>query len=480
MTDPSLKDSHALFSDSTGRGFDRNARLAQLRQFICNASLTTEERRYLKILLSGSGVDIIGELPIELVKQIAGLLDLPHFVTCLAVSRRWRDKFLSNSVLGDVVTKFCPSWERRASGDVRGGICAPLEALHRIGRARWECFQASLVKPFSWEHESYFKLDPTYHGNDEDVSAAYARFNQSPVEDLGSTACWNALYANGKIAWRAKTHTIVVDCLWSRTRKIFEVPRGPLHSPLVLLRALGNRLAVCVLDRRLIAWDHVSNVYLEKKLPSYTLDVTTEGHRVAVVLYTREIFLWEFGGKLTILPTTPLIAYHGLDTKTARSWESNLVVIFHPTCSRTLFLASGYTDYVDSKRVLKRVVYEFMDTKHIETFEIEIPPKLDNARSPKDVAVTIKKVLPYRRDTIGFCEQYPPVGEAVTPPYETFVEFDIYDRKFTARTDEEFDHVKFGWRATLEEADLDFLVRFYDNGFSVSSYHLGFDFRNDE
>ncbi|KAL7624241.1 hypothetical protein AAE478_005800 [Parahypoxylon ruwenzoriense] len=455
---------------------DPHARLAQLHRLISGGFLSIAEHRYLKILLSRYTIDVISELPIELVEKIALLLDLRDFVACLAVSRQWRDKLLSDSVLGAVVNKSRPSLVR-ASGDIQVTKHECLQNLHMIGRARWSCFQTSLAKPFTWEHESYFRLDPSYHGNHEDTLAVYAQFSRIFSTDTSEQAYWNALYAHGKIAWRPKCYTVVVDCLWSKTRKIFEVPNGHLISPFVLVRALGDRLLVCVLDRRLLAWDHVANVFLEKQVPGPVKDVTTEGLRVAVILYSGDVFIWEFGGKLSVLPTAPLISYHGFDADTLVSWESNMVVIFHPTCCRTLFLASGYTTRVDSKTLLKRVVYEFKDGNHIETFEIGIPPKTNNMADPRDVSLAIRKVLPYRRDIIGFCERYPPPEEGLLPPYETFVEFDIYDRKFSARIDEEFNHAEFGWRIILEDADLDFLVRFYDNGFSVSSYRPGFEFR---
>lgn len=241
-------------------GISNPARFAQLRQLVAGGSLTSEEHRYLKILLSKTNIDIISELPIEIVGQITDFLDLHQYVACLAVSRRWRDKFLSTPVIRAVVNRFCPSL-RPVSGDTQDSPEDSLRVLHKVGRVRWACVQSSFAKPFSWEHESFFKLDPVYHGSNADTSTAYAQFGRHHDDpEPNSLAYWDALYSNGKIAWLAKRRIVVVDSLWSRTRKVFNVPTGPLVGPALQLLALGNRLIVGSMDRLLYVIPYLDNL----------------------------------------------------------------------------------------------------------------------------------------------------------------------------------------------------------------------------
>ncbi|XXG96930.1 hypothetical protein Hte_003221 [Hypoxylon texense] len=445
-----------------GEDADLQPRFGKLRRFISDNSFSRQELRYLKLLIAEPRIDIIDELPIELVIQVAEFLNLSDFAACSAVSRRWREVFLSGPVLGAVTNIFCPSFAHRSRA-------APatqeehLEALRRIERSQCAMNTFHFSKYFEWSSESYFRLDPEYHNNNQDISATYAQYN------LGdSVEAPGALYSSGKIAWRPKRHVIVVDSFWSRTRKIFSVPAGSLISPELRLVAMGDQLVVGSIDRLVVAWDHVRNVYLEKRLPASVKRATTEGPRVALILYSGQVMLWEFGGNLINLPTAPLVNYHRFGRNTLANWQSNLTVVFHPTCNRTLFLASAYDYTVDSKAVLKRVVYEFNDAQHVKIFEIETAP----VASRRTSLVWIRKVLPYRRDIIGFYEQ----------PFqydsnETFVEFDIYDRKFTARINEEFDRRAFGWRAMNSDADLDFSIVFHtDNTYVAASLQPGFDF----
>ncbi|KAI1646559.1 uncharacterized protein F4817DRAFT_143489 [Daldinia loculata] len=473
-------DPRNLSFSTAGGDVDLLERLTKLRLLFSSGSLTNQEHRYIKILLSKVNVDLIGELPVEIVGQIAQLLDLHEFVCCLAISRRWRGKFLSPSIIGAIANKYCPSL-KHSGNPVNLDNC--LNALHRIGRLRWKSWQARLTKEFSWEHESYFKLDPVYHGDHDDTSTVYAQFghyDNDPEPD--DQAYSTALYSRGKIAWLAKPRIVVVDNLWARTRKIFTMPTGALAGLTLQILALGNRLVVGTMNRILVAWDHTTNEFLDKRLPGPIKYAATEGSRVAVVLFNGDAFLWEFGGKVSMIATAPLKQHQGLHGQPLRSWVSNLRIFFHPTCNRTLLLASGYTHTGSrhSETILRRVVYEFKDINHTETFEFEFPAKKHDHANPIDPKVDIQKVLPYRRDIIGFCERhYRPLSRFLVPyQYETFIEFDIYERQFTARTKETFDLEEFGWRAPLEDADLDFEIKFYSNGFTAVSHQPGFEFEN--
>ncbi|KAK6955735.1 hypothetical protein Daesc_003378 [Daldinia eschscholtzii] len=471
-------DSEPLSTRATGQDDDLVKRLTELRLFFSSRTFTKDEYRYMKIVLSKINVDIIGDLPLEMVRQISQLLDLHEFVLCLAVSKPWRSRLLSSAVLRTITDRFCPSLTHSSN---QYDPVVFLDALHRIGRSRWGCFQAALAKEFSWEHESYFKLDPMCHDNNHNVSAVYAQFGHYHDDpEPYDQAYTNALYSHGRIAWLAKPRVVVVDNLWTRTRKIFNRPTGPLSGPKLQILALGDRLVVGTVHGLIVAWDHVTNMYLEKRLPSPVKYATTEGLRVAMVLFNGDTFLWNFSSRLLMLATGPLKQSLGLDEQQLKSWVSNLRVFFHPTCGGTLLLASGYTDPRpgDSRAVLKRIVYEFKDMNHTDTLTFEVPTSIQKHDSPANIKVDIQKVLPYRRDIIGFCErQYRPLAQRVTPyKYDNFVEFDIYERQFRARTGEEFDPEEFGWRKPLEDADLDFQVKFYCNGFSVVSYRPGFEF----
>ncbi|KAI0843549.1 hypothetical protein F5Y06DRAFT_284025 [Hypoxylon sp. FL0890] len=463
------------FSRAAGH-VNYQARLSPLRQFVFDSSLTSEELRYVKILLSRVHIDIIDELPIELVRQIAELLDLHHFAACLAVSKRWRNKFLSISVIRAVLNNFCSSLEQ-VTNPTQISPDGCLKALHRIGRLRSRCFQSSLTKQLAWEHESYFKPDPDYHGNYEDVSTVYAQFcrhNQNPE-------FWtNPMYSNGKIVWCPKPHIVVVDNLWSRTRKIFNMPTGPLIGPALHTLALGNRLVVGFMDHILVAWDHVTNVRLEKKLPGAIRHVATEGSRVAVVLLHGDVLLWEFGGKLFTVASVPL-----KKSSDAGIGSLNLRAIFHPGCSETLFITDCYIDYVNSKAVIKQKIYEFTDANHVNTFENEITPETFDKIGPAATSrPEVRKLLPYRRDIIAFLERHPSSNSrsASDPCETTSVEFDIYDRKFTSQIGLDYHYCTPGWPEFEEDADLDFVVRWdpQNPSFTVYSLQPGFDFKADE
>lgn len=230
---------------------EHQTRLSQLRQIVLGSSLTEKELRYLKILLSSVHVDIISELPIELVRLIVELFDMKDFFKCLAVSRRWRDKLLSDSIMDVVVDTFYPSL-RRKSGDIKLTKDYELVALCKIGRRRYGDICGTLQRLFRWKSESFFKLDPNYHGSHEDPSSVYTHFGlDNEDSDLDSEAWRTALYSDGKIAWRAKPHTVIVDDLLSRTRKIFNIPTGPLISATLQMLALGNQLVVGAMDHLL-------------------------------------------------------------------------------------------------------------------------------------------------------------------------------------------------------------------------------------
>ncbi|KAI0882603.1 uncharacterized protein GGS22DRAFT_181123 [Annulohypoxylon maeteangense] len=468
-------DSKDLPLDVVG-DIDYYSRLSKIRQFVSGNPLAKEEYRFMKILLSSVNVDIISELPIELVLQIADFLPLRDFVTCLAVSKPWRAKFLSISVLNNATYMFCPS-VHQASRDTPLDPKECLNALHKIGRMPGRYFQSSLEKPFSWKYESYFKLDPDFHSHYEDMSAAYAQFGRQFDREPDSFTCRDALYSNGRIAWRPWPRIICVDNLWSRTRRVFTTPYGPLVHRRYELRALGDRLVVASMDRRLIVWDFSAStdIRLERKLPGSIRDVSTKGSRIAIILFNGDIILGGFRRTFWKLSTAPLISYRNLTNESMVSWKSNLRVIFHPACNGKFFIASGYTDKSHSETTHRRMIYEFDDDRNMTTFETSSPWTARHRQEHGIPQFKILRGMPCYRDSIGFSEAYQ-FGELPTSfkPITPFAEFDIYDRKFSVTKN--LPHPS-GWISQNNQCDMDFIVEFHNHSFTAYSLQSGFDFK---
>ncbi|OTB04248.1 hypothetical protein M426DRAFT_11871 [Hypoxylon sp. CI-4A] len=445
---------------------------AELRQLVHGGSLADEELRYLKFLLADSHIDIIAKLPIELLLKIAEYLDLHHFVNCLAVSRQWRNKFLSPSIIGAITRDFHPSLTGLPQGyQVNPDAC--LNTVHKLGRARWRCFQSTFRTPFALEDETYFKLDPVLHGHHD----AYAELASV---DRGRSPCVDALqYANGIVAWLTRPWVLVLDNLWTRSRKLFKLPSSP-GSISSSIAALGDKLVVCSIDRRLTAWDYTTNDRQEKKLPTAVLHAETKGNKIAVVLLNGDLLLWEFKGAMLTLVTDSLKEIYHVDDETRSSLKYIFRFFFHPTCDETLYLAFNYNiRLAESKQfVMKRVVFEFRGTNLVNTFELEAPLKY--RKEPRHTLVSIKRLLPHRRDLIGFRRTSGNLGES---DFEPFVEFDMHDRKFAIRENDELYRNELGWPGPDEHSDLDFLVTYdsslYGRAIDLVVYSLqpGFDFR---
>ncbi|KAH9990542.1 hypothetical protein F4779DRAFT_623793 [Xylariaceae sp. FL0662B] len=444
-------------------------RIKQIRSFILDLSPSPQEVRYLKNLLSGFKVDIIGELPVEIVRQIAELLELRHYVTCLAVSKSWRNKFLSEPVIGAMVNRYCPFLDQ-SSDRAKGTQDDRLKELRRIGCANWG--KPVWVRDYFWvDEQPHFNVEEEYHGNDEDIGSL---FSQSAGEEIydgpdGS----DALYSCSKIAWCPKDRVVEVMSLWSRRAKFFTTPNGPIAGPRLKLLALGNTLVVGAISHLLVAWNHVTNAYQEKRLPGSVQRCATEGSKVAIVLFSGDIFLWEFGNKLLALPVDHLIRHHTPNDEVMQAWRSNLRIVFQPGCDSTIFLATGYTAYVNSKAVLRRTVYEFKNTDYLQRFDIEFPSETSFKAYDRETSgncVRIRQLMKYGRFTIGFFEaaEHDHPGFIGPPRAEySFVEFDIYERKFTSR---EWSGCPCNFFEPSFQRDLDFQLKFHAQHFRVVGF----------
>ncbi|KAI1084053.1 hypothetical protein F5B20DRAFT_526527 [Whalleya microplaca] len=468
-----------------GEELNDYTRRIKIRQFISGLSPTAQEARYLRRLVSEIKTDVIGELPVELARQIADLLDLQDYVACLAVSRSWRNKFLSEPAISAIMNRYCPFLDpflkQPSQSVLETRDDERLKILHRIGWANSsKSLKVFLEQTYDWRDTTYFKLDQEYHG--EDLSRVYSRFNRKQDDvDPEGPMCLRSLYSWGKIAWCHEERFIVVSSLWSRTRKLFAAPSGPIAGPRLQLFALGNTLVVGAINNVLVAWDHTTNVYREKSIPGPVKHCATEGSKVAIIFFGGDVLLWEFGNRLLTLPVDHLIRYHNLDNEQRRSWRDNLRVFFQPGCDSTIFLASGY---VDSESVLRRSVHEFQSTNYIKSFNMAIPSKASFRaynRPPGSAYVEIQKFIEFGRFAIWFLEIYP--KDTAAEDFDihakdefSLVEFDMHERKFKSCNSDRLRYIRF---KTFQQWDLDFRLRFHAKSFVVFSRQPGYKLTGD-
>jgi hypothetical protein len=223
--------------------------LAELRQLVSNLSLTRDEARYLRLLLSNMRTDLIGELPVELVSMIALHLGIRDFARCLCVCTAWKEIFLSEAVLMPFARHRWPALitNTTTAADARGFLSKLGYAIHSHG---WwtRCDPYPGLAPFvRWDRDADIELDRTVHSDTDDVPLAYSEL----VINQNSRMFPEARYAFGKVAYHPCGYLVVVDHIQSMTRKVFEVPDGMVHGPALELQALGSRLVVATIDRLL-------------------------------------------------------------------------------------------------------------------------------------------------------------------------------------------------------------------------------------
>ncbi|KAI8623556.1 hypothetical protein F5Y19DRAFT_458271 [Xylariaceae sp. FL1651] len=405
----------------------RDAQFAQLREVVSGDLTTRAEVRYLKILLSRFNTDLIGELPTEIVTLIALCLEPRHIALCLRVSRTWRYKFLSDAVT-TTYAKYC--WPNLIVSPITQYIF--LANLSRVGWAfrNFDESQAEgCVGPIErvrWDGDTHFKLDPEYHGHANEIPDIHTLVYGATNNTIKPTA----IYSHGKVAWHGHHHFIVVDNLRAKTRKIFAAPSGIMPGIFLRLEALGSKLVIGTVERLLIAWDHINNQVLEKKLPCTALRCSTQDDKVGVVLYNGNIVVWTWGGIMTEIHTSPLVLGLSLQPPEARMWADCLNVVFDPRNSETIYLASGYLSHRQSHRKVKLAVYQFISANYVDSWGFEFLDPVHGIPTHKQLPIYI---LDYEaeRGCIAFCRLWN--GWLSAGPYfKCFVFFDKHKREFVS------------------------------------------------
>ncbi|KAI8944713.1 hypothetical protein F4801DRAFT_172281 [Xylaria longipes] len=340
------------------------SRFSELRQLLFGGDgLTPEEARYLKCLLSYIHTDIIGELPLEIVTLIALQLELNDFAHCLRVSKVWRQRFLSDSVM--------LAYARHRWPAMNDGVVNRSRFLETLLKLRWatKFWNPNDVgkgkgEYVSWDSTAQYTLDPVFHNQSDNLPAAYMRF--SVISEAAGAI--TAFYAFGKVAWRLCGCLVAIDDLRSKTRKVFTPPSGTMYGSTLTLQSLGSRLVIGTIDRLLIAWDHVNNQAYEKLLPCRIRRCATYNNRAAVVLYSGDVVVWSPGHAAIQLDTSHLIFGLGINPPEAVIWKESLNVFFDPRNSKNLYLASGYLFHIGSKRMVRVTVHEFSETVHVASW----------------------------------------------------------------------------------------------------------------
>ncbi|KAI1637484.1 hypothetical protein F4809DRAFT_640533 [Biscogniauxia mediterranea] len=473
----------SLAGSRTGSGSDLGydyRRFEDLNRLVSSGTLTREETRYLKILLSKSNTDLICELPVELVEQIVLHLEPKHFANCLAVSKGWRCTLLSTPILNLAARHYWPylvqmSWKGHVTES------AFLHALHRTGWGYRRREQSLLIGALTPEGPLFAKPSP--HRNNNIDTIDINEYFDTQRGSLLSGIKGRLKYSHGRLAWTLGGCDIVVHDLWSKTQKTFSVPNGLLAGRRIRIEALGARLVVGSVDHLLVAWDHTTREYREKKLPGRIRHCTVADCTTAISLFGGDVLIWEFGGKLSTIPTNPLISQLDLNSVSAKTWQSNLRAIVDPYCSTTLWLASCYLCPVDSIFVLRQTVHEFTNGTLASDYVFDSPardfyPGFNPINHPNIESQFYIQYLPDESNVIAFSEITNYCPEAC---YETagVTFFDLYNRRFTYQEYEGEALREFRIRSNpFSTCDLDFRVRFSrDNTvFSIGSFQPGFNF----
>ncbi|CAJ2511207.1 Uu.00g068320.m01.CDS01 [Anthostomella pinea] len=441
--------------------------LAELRQFA--SSLTPAEARYLKMILRTSGKpDIIYELPVEIVAHITTYLKAKDLAFCLAVSTGWRDKLLSDVI----IDRFTRRWPcLRQSHATKADFLAMLSSIlwgshgHKTAHRR-----AGATRLFPWDNDTFYEpaTEVRHIGQSKSDGMCNTPEGRSP----------STFYHEGKLAWLASDDTLVVlDDFKLRTRRLFTVPTGLLSGPRVWPMGLGSELLVGSVGNLLVAWDHVTNQYQEKKLPAQAKRCAIQGRNVAIVLFGGGVMLWTFGGKLLELTTSPVLSHLALifDEEATKAWKTNLHVFIHPRDDSTLFLASGYPITGDQHPhpAVRRTLHEFKNADYIQTTSFEGRRWPHVAEAPLDIRLVTNET---HMIDFGLLEDDEGHGRL------RGVIFDLYRRRFstisdgTSENEEDWRHIT--WNCSFKEgeelrSDLDYRVTLHDHGYQVISLQPG-------
>lgn len=401
--DSSLNDAFRQLDFPAG-GPDPQARRAALISFVRGGLLNINEIRLLKELLSTVELkkDVLPNLPVELVLLIAEFLDERDISSCLAVSSGWNRTFMGDRVVFSLADRLFPqlTWKNTQSENQDENSRTTLrlqflkalrDRVHLMERAVAEA-PRQFDKNYLWDAETDFKLC----GQD------YAEYPQPnlPINQ-------KALYAYGRVAWQRETHTLVIDNLHDRSRKILSFPGGRLLGPEMKLTALGDRLVVATMDRHLLAWEIETGKFERKTLPSIGARCNTFGKRVTTIT-DKEIYHWSFGGPLLAMSLPDL----DLPFMGANQFPKAFV---HPHLENVVFARQVYRS---SSLTLRFMVHKFSNRKHINTFSHDAKMSW---LSNEILTSSMAGFIPLTHDLDQKRQQY------------YIYEFDMYHEKFSRR-----------------------------------------------
>ncbi|KAI1341855.1 hypothetical protein F5Y15DRAFT_349075 [Xylariaceae sp. FL0016] len=412
------------------------SRHAAIHSFITKEPLTSSEARFVRILLADIRTDFLCDLPVELVNNIARHFEFRDFATCLSVSKGWRNKLLSDLVMTTYAKIMWPS--------LATGNATPLEFLHVMKKVAWaggswgtlsrrkekalgpktKCVLLPLFHDFFQpDHEFTPVLDGNILGESHDRYRAHRWPQAYP------------LYSHGKLAWRPKENILMVGDLRSVERKCFGPPHGLLAGPEIQLRAFGSRLLVGTIGSTVIAWDHIKHDHRETRIHGPIRRCLTEGFKIAIVLFSGHILLWEYGGKLVEITTDLWKGSTSLGASPCDDWRSNLHVFFGAQNNETIFVSSVCTCKGNF------MIYQLDGQTLAGTFIYR-----SGGSTPIEATIDIDRIS-IGRDIIRLrC-----IDTGLPEPTTGGVLFDIHDREFIHQDG------AFRWLARGRARDIDFI-----------------------
>ncbi|KAI0534543.1 hypothetical protein GGR58DRAFT_520244 [Xylaria digitata] len=297
----------------------------------CRPELPPVVVRRLKFLLTARLKDIIGWLPLEIVVMIVTYLEAVDLSHCLRVSRRWRRKLLSRPVMVAFARR---RWPALIIDNVTNTFTFSL-TLPKVVLANWFGYDPNLPGegvPYIGgigEH----RFDPIFHPQNRNIPRAYLECGQAEIED-GEMP----LYGFGKVAFHPCEGVVVIDDLFLKSRKVYATPAEPLE-----LQALGSKLLIAKIGRKIIAWDHVNDLVCKKRIPCPSTYLTTRDDKVGIVLSNGRIIIWTPDSSSAIEHERLLSTLEpDLNRLQGETWEECLNIFFDPRKANTFFLASGY------------------------------------------------------------------------------------------------------------------------------------------
>ncbi|KAH8677873.1 hypothetical protein BX600DRAFT_450977 [Xylariales sp. PMI_506] len=442
---------------------DYRARRANLIALVDGDNLNHNEIRLLKSLLGSMTLqnDFIPKLPIELVLEITDYLDEEDISTALAISSQWRSVFTGHRVLLRLAIRFFP-W---IAWNYTNHTKEPGTADDGDDDDDVEVFKSSFVTALRHRLVLRHRASPLFRHQflwaDEDHFVLSEQdYSEYPTPELGQHH--DMKYAHRQIAWQPENHTVVLDDLLHRSRRLYSVPGGKLLGPRLTLAALGDQLIVATMGRRIFAWDHRSGRFEKTAVPTFVGLCTTVGDLVAAAaVIPGEIFIWKFGGPVRSisLPT---------DRPDQPSISSSPQAFLHPHLAHVVFVRLVHKSPSGSPIF---TIYKFSHDNLERTFVYPINKfgrnlsswddgsrKLDDngGYSPWDYTV---------RDNYGkYSPGRIPLACRHGARYLSVVEFDMYCDGLM----EERDLFRLNLKIPQGfAADDDLVVAFYDTGYEV-------------